>query len=83
MDEILNSDKYINYPNDKFQAGTVFMDTKTGEINAMGGGRNQEVARGFNYATDFKSRQPGSTIKPILDYGPAIEYLKWSTYSYY
>ena len=25
-------------------------------------------------------RQPGSTIKPILDYGPAIEYLKWGTY---
>ncbi len=79
MEEILNSDKYISYPNDKFQAGTVFMDTKTGEIMAMGGGRNQEVARGFNYATDLKTRQPGSTIKPILDYGPAIEYLKWST----
>ena len=29
-------------------------------------------AGGFNYATDAK-RQPGSTIKPILDYGPVIE----------
>ncbi|WP_250621767.1 hypothetical protein, partial [Bacillus subtilis] len=24
--------------------------------------------------------QPGSTIKPILDYGPVIENKKWSTY---
>ena len=24
-------------------------------------------------------RQPGSTFKPIFDYGPAIEHLKWST----
>ncbi|WP_338368245.1 penicillin-binding transpeptidase domain-containing protein, partial [Enterococcus faecium] len=39
----------------------------------------QEGQRGWNYATDLK-RQPGSTIKPILDYGPAIEHLKWGTY---
>lgn len=80
MEKILDTDAYIYYPDDKFQAGTVFMDTKTGEIQAIGGGRNQKVARGFNYATDLKNRQPGSTIKPILDYAPAIENLQWSTY---
>ena len=26
-------------------------------------------------------KHPGSTIKPILDYGPAFEYLNWSTYT--
>ncbi len=80
METILDSDKYIAYPDDKFQVGSVFMDTKTGEIYAIGGGRKQEVARGFNYATDLKTRQPGSTIKPLLDYAPAFEYLNWSTY---
>jgi len=50
MEKILDTDAYIYYPDDKFQAGTVFMDTKTGEIQAIGGGRNQKVARGFNYA---------------------------------
>ena len=30
-------------------------------------------------ATDLK-RQVGSTMKPIFDYGPAIENLQWSTY---
>lgn len=79
MYQLLNSDEYVNYPSDLFQAGIALTDTQTGAIRALGGGRNQEVQRGLNYATDIK-RQPGSTIKPILDYGPAIEYLKWSTY---
>jgi len=66
------------YPNNDFQAGFVLTDTKTGEIRAIGAGRNAAKG-GFNYATDIQ-RQPGSSIKPILDYGPAIQYLKWSTF---
>jgi penicillin-binding protein 1A len=79
VNTILNSDEVINYPDAEFQAGIALIDTKTGEIRAIGGGRNQEVSRGFNYAIDTQ-RQPGSTIKPVLDYGPAIEYLNWGTY---
>ncbi|WP_084783331.1 transglycosylase domain-containing protein [Bacillus dakarensis] len=79
VEEILNGNGEIEYPNDQFQAGVTLLDTKTGAIRALGGGRNQTVEFGFNYATDAK-RQPGSTIKPILDYGPAIEHLKWGTY---
>ena len=76
---MLNSDEVISYPNETLQAGITLMDTKTGEIRAIGGGRNTTVKRGWNYATDTK-RSPGSTIKPIVDYGPAVEYLNWSTY---
>ncbi|WP_456274266.1 transglycosylase domain-containing protein [Bacillus sp. AK031] len=62
------------------QAGITLLDTQTGEIRAIGGGRNYgEIKRGFNFAVDQK-RQPGSTIKPLLDYAPGIEYEKWSTY---
>lgn len=68
----------IPYPDEDFQASMSVVDTKTGAIRAIGGGRNYE-ARGYNYAVDLK-RQPGSVIKPILAYGPAIEYEKWSTY---
>ncbi|MFD1928172.1 PBP1A family penicillin-binding protein [Sporosarcina siberiensis] len=65
------------YKNDKMQAGMTVLNTKTGEIIAVGGGRN--FSTGFwNFAIDEK-RQTGSSIKPILDYGPAIEYLNWST----
>ncbi|MEO2076426.1 MAG: PBP1A family penicillin-binding protein [Bacillus sp. (in: firmicutes)] len=80
VEKILNSKEgIIKYPDEDFQAGISLLDTKTGEIRAIGGGRNQQVKRGFNYAIDTK-RQPGSTIKPVLDYGPAIEYLNWGTY---
>ncbi|WP_042346470.1 transglycosylase domain-containing protein [Bacillus massiliigorillae] len=76
---MLNTNDVINYPNEDLQAGVTLLDTQTGEIKALGGGRNKGVKRGLNYATSVE-RQPGSTIKPILDYGPAIEYKKWSTY---
>lgn len=79
VENILNTDAAVAYPDEKFQAGITLLDTKTGEIRAIGGGRNQEVKRGFNFAVDQK-RHAGSTFKPIVDYGPAIEYLKWGTY---
>ncbi|MFB6466041.1 PBP1A family penicillin-binding protein [Cytobacillus sp. Hz8] len=79
VEKMLNSNNVVQFPDNKMQAGITLLDTKTGEIRAIGGGRNQKVDFGFNFATDSK-RQPGSTIKPILDYGPAIDYLKWGTY---
>ena len=27
----------------------------------------------------YENTSPGSTIKPLIDYGPAIEFLDWST----
>ncbi|SES79953.1 penicillin-binding protein 1A [Oceanobacillus limi] len=69
----------IKYPDDEFQAGLVVLDTKSGAIRAIGGSRNNEGNKGFNYAIQG-SRQPGSTIKPIVVYGPAIEQNKLSTY---
>lgn len=80
VEKVLNSDEYISYPDERFQAGLTLIDNKTGEIKAVGGGRNQESGKSrSNYATNTQ-RSPGSTIKPILSYGPAIEYLNWSTY---
>ncbi|RST72509.1 PBP1A family penicillin-binding protein [Siminovitchia acidinfaciens] len=79
-EKVLTTDEYIAYPEDDFKAGVVLLETKTGEVRAIGGSRdsNAEVQRGFNYGTQMK-RQPGSTAKPIMAYGPAIENLKWST----
>ncbi|MCU5480383.1 penicillin-binding protein, partial [Bacillus cereus] len=79
-DKILN-ENIINYPNDKFQGAFTFMDTKTGEVRAIGSGRgeNKAVFKGHNMAIEL-DRAAGSTMKPIFDYGPAIEYLKWATY---
>lgn len=54
------------------QAALIALDTKTGEIAAIVGGREYEVQRGFNRATQMQ-RQPGSAIKPVSTYAAAIE----------
>ncbi|MCL6586144.1 MAG: transglycosylase domain-containing protein, partial [Anoxybacillus sp.] len=78
VEDLLNSNELFTNKKD-LQTSIALIDTKTGEIRALGGGRNEDnVTFGFNYATQ-RVGQPGSTIKPILDYGPAIEYLKWPT----
>src|SRR5699024_6147331 len=83
-----SEDNPISYPDNvidsdgnehKMQAGVVVLDTSSGEIRAIGGSRNNDVTKGYNYAING-GRQPGSTFKPIMAYGPAIEYNKWSTY---
>ncbi|WP_047980068.1 penicillin-binding protein 1A [Ornithinibacillus contaminans] len=70
-------DNPIPYPNEDLHAGLVVLDTKTGAIRAIGGDRNYQ--NGFNYAIQG-GNQAGSTFKPIVAYGPAIEYNKMSTY---
>jgi membrane peptidoglycan carboxypeptidase len=52
------------------EAGAVLIDNETGRILAVGGGRDFERDQ-INHAT--LPRQPGSTIKPLADYGPALE----------
>ncbi|MED4207248.1 transglycosylase domain-containing protein [Neobacillus mesonae] len=79
-DKMMNTNEIIAYPDTDFQGAFVFLDTKTGEVRAIGSGRNEFKTQflGHNFAVDIK-RQPGSSFKPIFDYGPAIEHLKWST----
>ncbi|QQK79236.1 PBP1A family penicillin-binding protein [Salicibibacter cibi] len=78
---VIQSDEYIHqYPDDDlFQVGFTLLDTQTGAIRAIVGNRQEsEAERGWNHAT-AASGQPGSTVKPLLDYGPAIDHLQWST----
>ncbi len=53
------------------QAAIVIMENSTGEIKAMVGGRGTKGSQLFNRATS--ERQPGSVIKPISVYGPALQ----------
>ena len=79
-DKMMDTNDIIAYPNSRFQGAFVFLDSKTGAVRAIGSGRNDYHATfmGNNFAIDM-NRQPGSSFKPIFDYGPAIENLKWST----
>lgn len=54
------------------QSGSVALDPNTGGIRALVGRRGEHTFRGFNFATQMK-RSPGSTIKPISVYAPALE----------
>ena len=47
----------IPYPDEDLQAGMAVLDTKTGEIRAIGGSRNRENVMGDNYAIKL-DRQP-------------------------
>lgn len=60
-----------NFHDDSVQGAAVIVDNSNGEISAMVGGREHNGMRIFNRVT--AKRQPGSTIKPILVYGPAFE----------
>ncbi len=65
------------YESEEMQAAMTVLDTRTGAIVAIGGGRDYS-GRDLNFATK-PFRSPGSVIKPILSYGPAIEQFNWST----
>jgi penicillin-binding protein 1A len=54
------------------QSAMVISDPITGAIKAMVGGRNTVGKLLFNRATS--TRQPGSSIKPISVYAPALQY---------
>ena len=68
------------WKDDKVQGGVAVVNSETGAIAAVGAGRNKTGVNQFNYAT-MAYRQPGSTSKPIFDYGPAIEFLNYSSYT--
>jgi len=76
---VMNGENY-DWKDDLIQGGVAVLDSHTGKILAIGNGRNRDnsVADQFNFATEIR-RQPGSTAKPVFDYGPGIEYNNWST----
>jgi len=65
-----------NFPKDidgqQAEGAMVVMDPKDGSVRAMVGGRNYRTAKDFNRAWQAK-RQPGSSIKPLVAYAPALE----------
>lgn len=83
VNSVLAGESY-SWIDDRVQTGVAVLESDTGAILAIGNGRNVNSrnngqARQYNYATQIK-RQPGSSAKPLFDYGPGIEYNNWSTY---
>lgn len=68
---------FAGYKNKDQEAAATILDTQTGGLVAISGGRNYQDVIDRNLATD--AHAVGSTIKPILSYGPVIENLQWAT----
>lgn len=79
IDSVMKGDNF-KWENEAVQAGIAVLNTKTGAILAVGANREEGGEKNYNYATMIK-KQIGSTAKPLYDYGPAIEYNNWSTYT--
>ncbi|MDO4568498.1 MAG: PBP1A family penicillin-binding protein [Clostridia bacterium] len=68
------------YPDERAQAAIVVIDVESGMVSAVMGGREYEVAFGLNRATGI-TRPPGSAIKPVIAYAPALEYYGYTAAS--
>ena len=73
--DIYNSDQYVSYPDDDLQVASTVVDVTNGKVIAQLGARHQSsnVSFGINQAVET-NRDWGSTMKPITDYAPALEY---------
>lgn len=73
--DIYNSDQYVSYPDDDLQVASTVVDVSNGKVIAQLGARHQasNVSFGTNQAVET-NRDWGSSMKPITDYAPALEY---------
>lgn len=78
----MNNGAYYKWKNDYEQAAVAVTDMHDGSITAISGRRNQSGERQKNLATTYHTH-PGSTAKPIFDYGPLIEYNNASPGTYF
>ncbi|MBW8013541.1 penicillin-binding protein [Lactobacillus helveticus] len=75
----LANNSSVPFTNNKMQIGATVIDPNNGHVVAILGGRHlPSVQLGLDRAVQT-GRSTGSSIKPVLDYGPAIQYLNWST----
>lgn len=73
--DIYNTDEYVAYPDDELQVASTIVDVSNGKVIAQLGARHQSsnVSFGINQAVET-NRDWGSSMKPITDYAPALEY---------
>ena len=73
--DVYNTDEYVAYPDDELQVASTIVDVTNGKVIAQLGARHQSsnVSFGVNQAVET-NRDWGSTMKPITDYAPALEY---------
>ena len=74
-----NRNYYYNekFQSDDFNIASTILDTTSGGLVAISGGRDYQEVVDQNLS--LVQHNVGSTMKPFLAYGPAIENMEWAT----
>lgn len=77
----VSSGDVVGFSNNKYyQIGFSVLDNKTGEIRAICPGRSDiKSADGITHYRFREPHQPGSSIKPIMDYAPSFDMIGYCT----
>ena len=80
MEDIEAGNTTVPFGDDLQEMGVISENNQTGEIIAIGGGRNYASGGSMllNHATE-QYKQPGSSVKPFMDYVGTFDYLGWAT----
>ncbi|KAA0547595.1 PBP1A family penicillin-binding protein [Bacillus sp. BGMRC 2118] len=76
--ELFKKEEYFPGTNESAEGAFVLLDANNGGVLSVIGGRNY-VSKGINRVV--VKRQPGSTLKPLAVYGPALEEKEYHPYS--
>jgi len=78
IESIEQENEGVYFTDDMMDTAMIAMNNKNGEIIGIGGGRNYEGGSLLLNRATQQFKQPGSTVKPILEYALAYEYLGYS-----
>lgn len=79
LDKIMNGE-IVPFPNEMLDVGTAIVENSTGEIIAVGPGRHYHSdATNVKQDNSINTKQPGSSMKPLLAYCSTFDILGWST----
>ena len=84
IENLMDDDALFPLPADdgeEPEAAVVLLDPDTAQICALVGGREHTNRLSFSRATGMR-RQPGSAIKPVLVFAPALEYEGYTSTSF-
>ncbi|MCX7748768.1 MAG: PBP1A family penicillin-binding protein [Clostridia bacterium] len=77
MDDVFINEKnfpVVNKGGEHAQAAMVIIDPRNGQVRALYGGYGPKTTVGLNRASSpLMKRQPGSSLKPVAVYGPAVD----------
>ncbi len=73
------SGENFKFANEYIDVGASIQETTTGKIVGIIGGRSYYDNDTNNINQSYERHQPGSSLKPIIAYASAFEFLDWST----